>query len=446
MSGHADLSNQDGCRIKKTNVIMKRFLYLLVAMATTFLPVQAHQNADKTSSASPIPNSKESVVLTIGTIHGEHRDNPNYSYEDIYHILATFKPDVICVEIPPSYFRERPYLTEMMLAVIYGFQHKKEVYPIDWWTDADWRGERRVYMSTAAYKQKKTVFDSLVKSNDTIQAFINKYGTEEDLWKKNRMGYRFFNGKDYNNYTREMYHATIAAFGDGCMNLYSEDRNKRMMDLINEAIVHNEGKRVVILTGAEHKYFFDRELLKNHEITLMQLDSLLPLSSEKPDSVIGEFIDKGLAQGYYTKDETMYRTALTPLVHSYGMDDDPASIPGKNIDKAAWIIRKWETSKTNSPFLDFEKAWVCFLQKDYHNAIDLSGKMKGLLEKIPQEEQDFIISFFWRNLGFCYDMVGKRQLAISAYRKGKEYCKSIGMSKEDIQDIYHNYETLPYHQ
>jgi len=425
---------------------MKRFFCLLFTIVAIGLSIRAHQNGDGTSGVLSIPNSKESVVLTVGTIHGEHRDNPNYSYEDIYHILATFRPDVICVEIPPSYFRKRPYLTEMMLAAIYGIQHKKEVYPIDWWADADWREERRVYMSLPVYKQKEAIFDSLVKSNSTIQTFIKKYGTEEELWKKNRMGYRFFNGMDYNNYTREMYHATIAVFGDGCMNLYSKDRNKRMMELINEAIAHNEGKRVIILTGAEHKYFFDRELQKNSHVKLIQLDNILPLSSERPDSTITEFIDTGLAQGYYTNNETMYKTALTPLVHSYGMDDDPASIPGKNIDKADWIIRKWEASNTNSPFFDFEKAWVCFLKKDYPGAIDLSGKMKGLLYKIPKEDQDFIISFFWRNLGFSYDMMGKRQLAIHAYRKGKEYCKSIGMSKNDINDIYHDYETRTYHQ
>ncbi len=57
-------------------------------------------------------------VLVIGTIHESHKSNPNYTHQDIVNILGTYNPDVICVEIPPSYFRKRSYLKEMMIASI----------------------------------------------------------------------------------------------------------------------------------------------------------------------------------------------------------------------------------------------------------------------------------------------------------------------------------------
>ncbi len=78
--------------------------------------------------------SEKTKVLVIGTIHGNHSTNPNYTYQDLLNVLDAFDPDAICVEIPPSYFRKRSYLKEMMLASIYGFENNKKVYPIDWWS------------------------------------------------------------------------------------------------------------------------------------------------------------------------------------------------------------------------------------------------------------------------------------------------------------------------
>ena len=67
-------------------------------------------------------------VLVIGTIHNGHDNNPNYSEQDILNILGTYNPDVICVEIPPSYFRKQSYLKEMMIASIYGFDNLSSSY------------------------------------------------------------------------------------------------------------------------------------------------------------------------------------------------------------------------------------------------------------------------------------------------------------------------------
>ena len=74
--------------------------------------------------------------MVVGTIHQRHQTNENYSYADVVHILATYDPDLICVEIRPKDFRREPYLKEMMLATVWGLSHGKKVAPIDWWDDA----------------------------------------------------------------------------------------------------------------------------------------------------------------------------------------------------------------------------------------------------------------------------------------------------------------------
>ena len=46
------------------------------------------------------------------------REERELLYADVVHILATYDPDLICVEIRPQDFRREPYLKEMMLATV----------------------------------------------------------------------------------------------------------------------------------------------------------------------------------------------------------------------------------------------------------------------------------------------------------------------------------------
>lgn len=96
---------------------VKQSLILILFVLLSGYRVMAQKNHD-------IPE-----VLVVGTIHGMHAENPNYTYHDIVRILATYKPDAICVEIPPSYFRKKSYLKEMTLACIYGGEHNIKATP-----------------------------------------------------------------------------------------------------------------------------------------------------------------------------------------------------------------------------------------------------------------------------------------------------------------------------
>ena len=390
-------------------------------------------------------------VLVIGTIHNGHDNNPNYSDQDILNILGTYNPDVICVEIPPSYFRKQSYLREMMIASIYGFDNNKKVYPIDWWeTLSDARAERSKYIKTDDYKTKSQQADSLVKSNRIMQTFVEKYGTMDSIWKNNQMGYEFFNGKDYNDYIREMYTISIRVYGDGCMNFYSELRNAKMMELINTAIAENKGKRIMILTGAEHKYYFDIALSKQEEVQLVSFEKLLPLKTIVPTPNIVEFIENDLAKGYYDVSDTssidvLYQNALVPLIHGMGMDDNPNIIPVENIRKAISVIAEWEPQRPKSAVLQFEKAWIRFLERDYFDAIKISESITKRLNELPKEKHWFFVIYYWRNLGFCYDMTNQRDKAINAYQECKNACKRLGVNMNVAErHFYKNFENEPY--
>ncbi|MEI7492256.1 MAG: DUF5694 domain-containing protein [Bacteroidota bacterium] len=388
-------------------------------------------------------------VLVVATIHGNHESNKNYTYTDILKILSTFQPDAICVEIPESYFRKSSYLKEMMLATIYGTEHSAKVYPIDWWPPVDNRAARDKYVKTEEYKLKEKQYYELEKSNEIMQDFYKKYGSLDSVWNENKQGYQFFNGEEYNDYIREMYAINMAVFGDGPMNLSYQTRNSKMLELINIAVAENNNKRIIILTGAEHKHYFDIELAKRTDLKLLKLKDILPLREEKPSKNITDFIEKNLARNYYDVTDKqaidmMYDGALISLLHGEGMDDDPDIIPKENVRKAIPILHQWEAENPKSAYLEFNYAWVEFLQGNYKKSIVKLKAIENRLDEIPEGSQWFVKAFYFRNLGFCYDMLGMRGEAVQSYKAGVEMCKKLGTKDWYIKSVYKNYIEIPY--
>jgi tetratricopeptide (TPR) repeat protein len=340
----------------------------------------------------------------------------------------------------------------MTLASIYGFENNKQVYPMDWWVGTqveNARSERAQYIQTEDYRIKKQKEDSLTNINTIIQSFNKKYGESEDIW-SNELSYKFFNGKDYNDFTRESYDISIDVYGDGCLKLYSEKRNAEMMALIDSAITKNQGKRILVLTGAEHKYYFDRVLSQRQDVILVDFEKILPLKEIALSKNISDFIEMNLARGYYdiadvsSMETLLYHTALTPLLHGRNMDFKPDIIPVENIGKAQQILAEWEEYNPNSFALQFEKAWIKFLEKDYIIAVQIS---ESIFDRLNEFAEDNPFRFlFWRNLAWCYDMTGEREKAIKMYQQCKQVCMEFGLNENIGKMIYGDFENEPYHR
>lgn len=422
---------------------MKKVLILLCLLLTIPCIVSAKTHFPILSDFE----NKRTTVITVGTIHDQHGTNPNYSYSDIFRILQTFHPDAVCVEIPSSHFRIRSYLKEMTLGSIYGIKRGRKVYPIDWWTETNPQAEARKYMQTEEYKRKEKLLYDRFHADSIMQKFEKKYGSLEQIARKNTMGYEFFNGAEYNKYVERMYNGFITIFGDGCMNMYSEQRNTKMMELINNALAENQGRRIIILAGAEHKYYFDKVLCSRKDIDLLQLKDILPLVPQaNMDKELEKYLQTGISKDYYLDYDQMYWDILTPILHGPDMDDMPSIIKKASLEKAHSIMNEWKHETKESPLLLFNMAWLSFLEGKYSDAIFSVHKMTKLFDEIPSDLQPFIIPFYWRNIGFCYDLKGERKQALRAYNKGIEYCKKQGMTENDIKDIYKNYQTIPYRQ
>lgn len=402
-------------------------------------------------------------VLVLGTIHQLHESDTNYTYHDIAKILDNFKPDVVCVEIREQEFRKEIYLPEMTLAVIYGVSKGLKTYPIDWWEGTEKRNSRTERDSLIKLKKYKKLMKEelkLKKENKIILEFEGKNG--KDFNKLFQKSYQFINGEEYSNYIREGYKISQQIYGDSPMNLVWRPRNNNMYKNVEKVISENREKNIIILTGSEHKYYFDDTLRTRKDIKLVTINDLLPLTEDSNNSAVIDYILKGedslyFLPGYLTNSDQYFSNKLIPLVHGMQMDEKPEIIPEKNKNQAKIILAKWSKNSPQSFKFLFEQGWYYFITKDYTRVINLFEKLDNTLDSMNIKKQTvgnednywFINTMINRTLGFCYDLTGMREKAIVQYKKGIEKIENdteLPKMKKIIlkKYLYSNYLKEPY--
>ena len=358
-------------------------------------------------------------VIVIGTIHNNHAVS-NYSYNDILRVLDTYKPDLICVEIRPSDFRTgTPYLHEMMLATLYGDLNAIKVEPIDWWDDKD--NDRIIRDSLSKiepYIHLLAKEDSLVNNDPDIQHFNKKYG--ENVYKNNQLDILFWNGTDYSNYNFQNYKISLDVFGDSPFNLHYITRNRNMLHLINEAVIRNKSQRIVILTGGEHKRFFDDSLSVQKNVRLLSIDKLLPLNNYDNTRLLSNEIPSL----YYQKDvpaedkEGFYFFTIVPLVHGMGMDFNPSKITESCIKEYKITLDNWKRDIPNSDKINYELGWYNFLTNNYDSAVlYFNHYIEAIDSHRISEDTPFSKGFTLSFIAKCYDLEGRRDMAKEYYNK-----------------------------
>lgn len=56
----------------------------------------------------------------------------------------------------------------------------------------------------------------------------------------------------------------------------------------------------------------------------------------------------------------------------------------------------------------------------------------------------FLNIFYWRNLGFSYDMIGKKKRQSMPIRNAKKMCVQFNINKQIQKNTYKNFEVEPY--
>lgn len=222
------------------------------------------------------------IVTVIGAIHGQHRRSDSYSLPVLKAAIVNFNPDVILLELPPESFAKAsvnykafgevresraddfPELTD----VVFPLQQKLgfEMIPVAAWTQKIAEDRR----ATLADLQK----DSLrAKDWATYQAAIADYNRAVSGRSDDPL---FIHSDAYDNAVKARQEVYQTSFGDdlgpgGWQNINAAHYRNVTATLDN---IKGQEKRVLILYGAWHKYWFLAQLETRDDIQLIDAAEL----------------------------------------------------------------------------------------------------------------------------------------------------------------------------
>lgn len=372
----------------------------------------------------PLAQAEPDVeVLVLGTVHQKHASSKLYDYRDVARIMEAFDPAVICVEIRPEDFRVKPYLEEMMMATLWGLAESRPVVPVDWWSDTPNDRVLREQMShTRDFKRKSRKEERLEAQDPLLNTFRVRWG--EEFWNTDQDA-AFWNGPEYNDYVRRGYQISMQIWGDSPVNLHYQSRNEKMMARI-EAALPTTGGKVMVLTGSEHKHFFDDALARRPNTRVVHFQEVLPRPEAPLPTLVEEFLEARDIGPYFedpspAQIDPWFSRALVPLVHGPDMDKDPWIIPAANVVRARKVVDAWSQKGSTSAWLHFEQAWVLFLERKPADALPLLEALQTEATLLQDSRMGpFFAAILPLSLGRCLDLMGRREEAIAAYTRGQD--------------------------
>lgn len=238
--------------------------------------------------------SGKTQVIIIGTIHGAHHRNTKYTCEELKEIILSLKPDVILNELPLSQVDPNGRPIERL--------RDKQTCPECWATDtvATQLGIRQIafdrpdrqqrFKETKFFERRERASETLKKwleqlekeNSESFDLKINQlweyaYQVKDDL--RENASPNVVNSEAYDSAVRMVYLLwfdivpNILKKYPGYETLIKhynferdewQERNSIMANNIIKAAKEYPGKRLVVVTGCEHRYIL-RDLLKDEE-------------------------------------------------------------------------------------------------------------------------------------------------------------------------------------
>jgi hypothetical protein len=206
--------------------------------------------------------TEKTEVILCGTLHAFHKNNPEYTYEDIFEYIEALDPDIIGVEIRPEDLQLpdsllRQFYPYEMIEVLIRFDDIP-IYGIDWW-DQHAKGnpvsnglidslrqvclEKQLNRDSSMLQKRPPILDTLrnLKIQMAVGASMQSilYGRFDSI---NAAYYREFEAYVKNSEYHELY------------TIYMQRHHKIGQNMLN-LIENHQGKRLFFLVGAEHQVF-----------------------------------------------------------------------------------------------------------------------------------------------------------------------------------------------
>ena len=230
----------------------------------------------------PAPPPGTNIVTVMGAVHGQHRRSESYSLAVLQAAIQKFDPDVIMVELPPERFavasanyeqfgEVRESRTDDFPELIDGvFPLRKklgfEIVPVAAWTQkiAD---DRRAAL--ARLERDPTRAEDWVKFQAAAAPYNQAVrGRSDDPL--------FIHTKTYDNAVKARQDIYEELFGDDLGPGGWQNINVAHYQKIDAALDDLKGqeKRILILYGAWHKYWFLEQLETRDDIQLVNAADL----------------------------------------------------------------------------------------------------------------------------------------------------------------------------
>ena len=195
-----------------------------------------------------------SVLGILGTIHSEEmRKEFNYSLDEMEELIEWFKPDIICGEIRPEDWQKYRDNNEYE-GYLGPNEYRKLIIPLCEKNDikfipVDWFEDDIINMDYFRGKSEKEV-------NDLEKQFESIMTVYMEVAKKSIIP---FNSLDFNSIV-EKKQDFQNSINDDVHNVYWTCRNQIMIERIKNVLDINKGTRVLCTVGAEHTYFYYKNL------------------------------------------------------------------------------------------------------------------------------------------------------------------------------------------
>ena len=226
--------------------------------------------------------AQQTTLLLLPTVHTTHAKNPKYSFAHVMKIVENFKPDIIAVEIRPedmdmdSTFLKQFYQPEMIMAK-YAFPGIPK-YGIDDQGKDLWGKHISLEFNkdTTTDRARSSAVGRLMNRDTAIANAIKRLGLPAMAAKRNTMmatlsANELMDGS-YDAITNEYFtklQSLVANTPYASSPAYTSYRDQKLSINIAEIVKKNPGKRIVVLSGANHHNWYVINMSKMPNVTLV---------------------------------------------------------------------------------------------------------------------------------------------------------------------------------
>jgi hypothetical protein len=221
--------------------------------------------------AAPSESESESnTIAVVSTLHQFHESVPGYGFDALRQIIETLRPDILAVELTAKALSERTdqAVKREYQAAVFPFllQHRIQAVPLEpdeprySQLGALMRGAQTDLKETqpqmyAAFKLYVDELYAYLLGRWTSPCAVNSPETDALFAVKHRYQGALFGRNEQDGW---------------------EGWNQHALDQILKTVQSNRGKRIVVLIGAEHAYWFRSRLSQVSGLRLLPNCSFVP--------------------------------------------------------------------------------------------------------------------------------------------------------------------------